>query len=319
MRPRSTRFVCVASLSAAVVAASALATAAPSFGQSGDGFVLSTTQPGGPGFAPAFVGNGYLAGRQSAEGQGLAQVPLPGRTEPLPTQSQVQGFYAQVTQPDTGTIERRAALPAWSTLQYDDGSGTYSLDRGHVANYLQQVDLRTGTLTTSLDWTSPAGKTVHLRYDVTPDRARRHAATERLRITPQFSGTVRVTDVLDGQAAEFTDPAGTGHSGPQQWVDLTTEGLGVRATVASVLRSGDLPVKPVAVSDPQSAAQQVTLNVATGQTYEVTKSIGIAVSNDTGQRQTPPRRALNAATKEADLGYDGARVGSDAAWAPLWA
>ncbi|MDQ1618462.1 MAG: hypothetical protein QOE19_1031, partial [Actinomycetota bacterium] len=32
------------------------------------GFVLSTTQPGGKGFAPAFVGNGYLAGRQPADG-----------------------------------------------------------------------------------------------------------------------------------------------------------------------------------------------------------------------------------------------------------
>src|SRR4051812_22830282 len=198
MRPRSTRFVCVASLSAAVVAASALATAAPSFGQSSDAFVLSTTQPGGAGFAPAFVGNGYLAGRQPAEGQGFAEVALPGRTDPLPTQSQVQGFYAEVTQPDTGTIERRAALPAWSTLRYDDGSGPYALDRGQVANYHQALDLRTGTLTTPPDWPPPAGKTVHLQYDVTPDRARRHAATERLRFTPQFSGTVTVTDLLDG-------------------------------------------------------------------------------------------------------------------------
>src|SRR3954447_10825783 len=167
MRPRSTRFVCVASLSAAVVAASALATAAPSFGQSSDAFVLSTTQPGGPGFAPAFVGNGYLAGRQPAEGQGFAEVALPGRTAPLPTQSQVQGFYAQVTAPDTGTIERRAALPAWSTLRYDDGSGPDSLDRGTAANYARGLALKTGTLTTSLDWPSPAGRAVHLRYDVT--------------------------------------------------------------------------------------------------------------------------------------------------------
>src|SRR3954471_12038114 len=316
--PRTAPLVCAVALASALVGLPLLVSAAASAAQPDDGFILSTTQPGGPGFAPAFVGNGYLAGRQPADGQGFAEVSLPGRTAPLPTQSEVQGFYAEVTQPDTGTIERRAALPAWSTLRYDDGSGAYALDKGRVANYLQQLDLRTGTLTTSLDWTSPAGKTVHLRYDVTPDRARRHAATERLRITPQFSGTVRVTDVLDGQAAEFTDPAGTGHSGPQQWVDLTTEGLGVRATVASVLRSGDLPVKPVPVSDPQSAAQQVTLNVATGQTYEVTKSIGIAVSTDTGERQTPHRTALNAATKEASLGYDSARTSSDAAWAPLW-
>src|SRR3954454_6595106 len=319
MRPRSTRFVCVASLSAAVVAASALATAAPSFGQSSDAFVLSTTQPGGPGFAPAFVGNGYLAGRQPAEGQGYAEVALPGRPDPLPTQSEVQGFYAQVSSPDTGTIERRAALPTWSTLTYDDGSGPYSLDRGHVANYLQQLDLRAGTLTTSLDWTSPAGQTVHLRYDVTPDRARRHAAIERLRFTPQFSGKVTITDLLDGTGAEFTTAAGSGHSGSTQWVDVATEGLGVRATVASVLRSAGEQVKPVSLNDPQSAAQKVTLNVRSGRTYDVNKSVGIAVSTDTGEALPPHQTAVDAATNEDTLGYDGARTSSDAAWAPLWA
>src|SRR3954471_5135353 len=235
MRSRFAVLVC-----AALVVLAALAVPTASLAQTDDGFVLSTTQPGGPGFAPAFVGNGYLAGRQPAEGQGFAEVALPGRTAPLPTQSQVEGFYAQVTAPDTGTIERRAALPAWSTLRYDDGSGPYSLDRGQVANYLQQLDVRTGTLTTSLDWTSPAGKTVRLRYDVTPDRARRHAAIERLQLTPQFSGTVTVTDVLDGSAAEFTEPEGTGHSGAVQSVDLKAEGLDVHATVASVLRSGAL-------------------------------------------------------------------------------
>src|SRR3954453_21715041 len=241
MRPRSALSVCGALLSVALLGLFAT----PSVAQSDD-FVLSTTQPGGPGFAPAFVGNGYLAGRQPAEGQGFAEVALPGRTAPLPTQSQVEGFYAQVPPPDTGTIERRAALPAWSTLRYDDGSGPYALDRGTVANYSQALDLKTGTLTPSLDWPSPASRTVHLRYDVTPDRARRHAAIERLRFTPQFSGKVSVTDLLDGTAAEFTDPAGTGHSGDTQWVDLNAQGLDVHATVASVLSSGNAPVKPVA-------------------------------------------------------------------------
>src|SRR3954453_21630576 len=314
MRPRSALSVCGALLSVALLGLFAT----PSVAQSDD-FVLSTTQPGGPGFAPAFVGNGYLAGRQPAEGQGYAEVALPGRTDPLPTQSEVQGFYAQVSSPDTGTIERRAALPTWSTLTYDDGSGPYSLDRGHVANYLQQLDLRAGTLTTSLDWTSPAGQTVHLRYDVTPDRARRHAAIERLRFTPQFSGKVTITDLLDGAGAEFTTAAGSGHSGSTQWVDVATEGLGVRATVASVLRSAAEQVKPVSVTDPQSAAQKVTLNVRSGQTYDVNKSVGIAVSTDTSEALPPHQTAVSAATNEDNLGYGGARTISDAAWAPLWA
>src|SRR5690242_2276503 len=150
------------------------------------GFVLSTTRPGGSGFAPAFVGNGYLAGRQPADGQGYGTVPLQGQTKPLATQSEVQGLYAKVNEPDTGPIERRAALPAWSELSYDDGSGVYALRRGHVHHFRQSLDRFTGTLTTTLVWTSPAGRTVALRYDVTPDRARPHAALVRLRIVPRF-------------------------------------------------------------------------------------------------------------------------------------
>src|SRR3954453_3751933 len=151
MRSRFTLLVC-----AALVGLTALAVPTASLAQTDDGFVLSTTQPGGPGFAPAFVGNGYLAGRQPADGQGFAEVALPGRTDPLPTQSQVQGFYAEVTQPETGTIERRAALPAASSLRYDYGSGPYALDRREVANYPQGPDLCPGTPPTSPDWTSAA-------------------------------------------------------------------------------------------------------------------------------------------------------------------
>src|ERR1700712_3590723 len=114
------------------------------------GFVLTTTQPSGAGFAPAFIGNGYLAGRQPATGQGFDRVPLQGADEPLATQSEVQGFYAKTTKKDEGLIERRAALPAWSTLDYDDGSGRFSLDRGTVRKYRQALNLRDGTLTTDV-------------------------------------------------------------------------------------------------------------------------------------------------------------------------
>ena len=39
-----------------------------------------------------------------------------------------------------------------------------------------------------LDWTSPAGHTTHLAYDVLADLARPHVATVRLRLTPAWTG-----------------------------------------------------------------------------------------------------------------------------------
>jgi hypothetical protein len=92
-----------------------VAAASPAPAATPEGFVLTTTQPGGTGFAPAFIGNGYLAGRQPAAGQGFDRVTLEGGGKQLATQSEVQGFYAKTTKKDEGLIERRAALPAWST------------------------------------------------------------------------------------------------------------------------------------------------------------------------------------------------------------
>ena len=97
--------------------------------------------------APAFVGNGYLAGRQPFDGQGFAEVRLPGQADPLPTQSEVHGLYAlgipsaPPGSPPQPPVERRAALPAWSTLSYNDGSGAYALSRGEVAGYRRRTRL----------------------------------------------------------------------------------------------------------------------------------------------------------------------------------
>ena len=285
----------------------------------GAGFVLATTTPGGPGMAPAFVGNGYLAGRQPFDGQGFAEVRLPGQDDPLPTQSQVHGLYAlgipaaPPGEPPQPPVERRAALPAWSTLSYDDGSGPYALSRGEVAGYRQALDMHSGTLTTSLTWTSPAGRKVDLRYDVTPDRAHRRAAVVRLRIVPRFSGPVTVTDTLDGRAAELLDPKGVGHSTGRQWVDVASQGLGIRATEASTLVGG--PVHAVPSTDPLTAKQAVDLDVRPGRTYTVTKYVGVATGSDS---EHPHRRALIASRDSAERGYLGLRRASDAAWARLW-
>ena len=204
-------------------------------------------------------------------------------------------------------------MPAWSTLSYDDGSGSYRLSRGTVSGYRQQLDLRTGTLTTSLTWTSPAGRQVGLRYDVTPDRARRHAAVVRLRLTPRFSGPVTVTDTLDGQTAELLSPRGTGHQGRSQWVDVSTAGLHVRATEASTLVGGR--VRPVRSSNPLTARQAVRLHVRAGHTYTLTKYVGIATASDSRRSHLV---ALEASRREARIGYAGVRRASDAAWARLW-
>src|SRR5579871_3853138 len=85
-------------------------------------FVLTTNQYKGADFEPAFIGNGYLGGRIAFEGQGAGGDS--GVT------AQVQGLYAlDRMYPWLPVVERRAPLPIWSRLEYNDGSGTFGLDR----------------------------------------------------------------------------------------------------------------------------------------------------------------------------------------------
>ena len=286
----------------------------------GAGFVLATTTPGGPGMAPAFVGNGYLAGRQPFDGQGFAEVRLPGQNDPLPTQSEVHGLYAlgipaaPPGSPPQPPVERRAALPAWSTLSYDDGSGAYALSRGEVAGYRQALDVHTGTLTTSLTWTSPAGRKVDLRYDVTPDRAHRRAAVVRLRIVPRFSGPVTVTDTLDGRAAELLDPKGTGHASSRQWVDVATSGPG--STGDGGVHAGGWPgarrgLRRPADREAGGGPRRTTWPDLHGhQVRRRGHRLGLPDTRTVG-RSSPRGDA-------AERGYLSLRRASDAAWARLW-
>lgn len=290
-----------------LVVAAAAGLAGSARAASREGYVLTATDPTAKDFAPAFIGNGYLAGRQPVEGQGFDRVPLQGDDEPLATQSEVQGFYARTSKKDEGLIERRAALPAWSTLDYDDGSGRFTIGRGTTRDYRQALDLRTGTLTTSLTWRSRAGRRVRLRYVVTTDRVHRHAAMVRLTVTPSFSGAISVTDLIDGRAAEHATATRRGAG----WVDLRTRGLNVQATVASRLVGPGEPAT-AKVSESRSVAQRRTLRVRKGKTYTFTKYVGIAVGD--GAHRT----ALEAAAEEARRGFKTAARASAGAWAALW-
>src|ERR1700733_7842514 len=145
-------------------------------------FVLSTERYDDPNFAPAFIGNGYLGTRIPFDGQGY-------REKPVATLAQVQGLFGKGRLlPWSPKVEARSSLPVWSSLDYDDGSGLFALDRGTVERYRQSLDLHSGTVSTEVQWISPGGRRAILHYDVFPDRARPHAAFIRLRFTPAFAG-----------------------------------------------------------------------------------------------------------------------------------
>jgi len=121
--------------------------------------------------APAYIGNGYVGTRAPADGAGY------GGTQPQ------------------GSVN----LPGRTQLEVTVAGRRYAA--ADASSHRQTLDLRRGVVTTTATW-SAGGRVTRLAYDVTLGRARERVGLVRLRLTPSWSGSLRVRDVLGaGDAA----------------------------------------------------------------------------------------------------------------------
>jgi trehalose/maltose hydrolase-like predicted phosphorylase len=452
-------------LAGGLVATPASSAPRPAAGDDSAGWVLSTTDTTKD-YAPTFVGNGYLAARIPAAGEGFS-------TSPVVTQSELAGLYAA----PAGSYERRASLPAWTTLgfgradgiygvpgnwscafdticpardgqisggafvetshggsvaggylaglntdnaptvggtdrvtvrdvpagpavvdvRYANGSGTaqtvhlgvngtlqqltlapttgwdswavaqvpvtltagtdtlavtvaqddtarVNVDylapypagaqpptevapatTGTTSGYRQSLDLRTGVLTTSFDWTSPAGDRTGFVYAVDADRAQGHLGTVTVRVTPHWSGTATAVDEFDGRGldhATAVNPAVDARTATLS-ENVVTDGKLVTAALNSVLRVDGRAerTEPLTAAADGSAGQSAAFPVRDGRTYEITKYVGVASSVDTDRpltAATPQQSAARTAADAAKAGYGDTLARNDSAWSRLW-
>jgi trehalose/maltose hydrolase-like predicted phosphorylase len=276
----------------------------------GSGSYVLTADTTGGNYAPTFTGNGYLGVRVPPAGQGYA-----GGS--VPTESTLAGFYAQAP----GQVQQRANLPAWSTLAFSDGGQQFSLGTGQVSGWQQQLDLHTGVISTTATWTAPDGHVTDLRYDLFTDRARPDAAIVRLQLTPRWSGTATVTDLIDGTPATLTTGIASGFDATahQDWQTIQTMGTGIIAGLASTVglsaNAAGAADTQVSSSDPQTVGQQLSFAVTAGGTYSVTKYVGVVTAPDAASAAASARQQSAAA---AAAGFDGTLGENTTAWQALW-
>ena len=290
-----------------IVVAIALAVAAPATQAQAaqDPFTMTATSYT-TGYSPSYVGNGYVGTRIPAQGMGF----VPNAT--VPTTTIVAGVWQQTPAQE---VVSAAPLPGWDELRFTDNGTDYSLDQGTIANWQQSVDMQTGAITTSLDWSSPAGHTTHLQYDVLADLARPHVATVRLRLTPAWTGRARVTDVLGSGASNDLTPVSSsaipGHR--QTTLAVKTQGTNVTVAYASQLAFTTKQLAMTANHGPRSASIAIDFATRSGTTYEFSKTVGIATSQDSSDPQgTAATEAKNAPAFTSLLSE------SQQAWADRW-
>jgi trehalose/maltose hydrolase-like predicted phosphorylase len=288
-------------------------------GAAGGDFTLTATRPGADDYAPTFTGNGLLGVRVPPAGQGYA-------SGTVPAQSELAGFYAQ----PKGDVQQRINTPTWSTLTFADGGKAFAPKGSGTKGWRQTLDLKTGIVTTRATWKAPNGHVTDLAYEVLTDRARPHVGLVRLRLTPDWSGTATVADRFDGTPANINvegkkaklsrqvdggwDPDCAGY-----WQPIKAAGTGVEATLAdrTVASANVAPTaRPLDGSKHESIGRRVEFPVTDGQTYTLTKYVGVADSTEGAGSAASAREA---ASQAAGLGYGALLEENAAAWAKLWA
>ena len=298
-----------------VFASTAQATASVGAGS----FVLTANSPTGT-YAPTFTGNGLLGVRVPPSGQGYA-------AGTVPAQSELAGFYGQVTNdPKPGNdVQQRANIPTWSTLTFSDGGTPFTVPGAGISRWRQSIDLHTGIVTTTAQWTAPDGHLTDLSYQVLTDRANPAVGLVRLQLTPHWSGVANVTDAIDGTADTTATPElttqvakGWNASAHQDWLTVVTKGLGVQATLASQLQLSPNVAATTTQTDQttdQSVGQALAFPVQSGQTYTISKYVGVESSENTPDTTTA---AQGQATSAAAAGWNSLLNANEAAWAQLW-
>lgn len=338
--PHTARFIApllVTVLAAAVPPTAAAETTTPSSESpsstasatpTGDDWTLTSTRIDAKDTYHALVGNGYLGQRVAPNGTGYtdsdAKTGWPLFT-PRYDGSFVSGLYAH----NKKTTENRqvaAAIPTWTPLTVSTGGPasetfTSATPATRISHYRQSLDLRRGLVRTELTWTAADGRATDLVYDVLADRANPHVGAVRLRMTPHWDGSAKVTDRIDGRGARRMTATGGGErsGGRTMAVGFRTDGTETDGAVASTLSSGHgVRTGNEQASAPArklSAHQSVGVPVRSGQTYELTKYVGVDTALTS---RTPERDAVAASQRAAGRGWDALFTGHTAAWRKLW-
>ena len=129
--------------------------------------MLSTTDTSKD-YAPTFVGNGYLAARVPAAGEGYSNSPS-SRSPNWPVS----------TRAPAGQYERRASLPTWTTLGFGRSRGVYGVPGNWSCRFDQLCPATHGQISggafveTSHGGSIAGGYLAGLNTDNSPDGRRR--------------------------------------------------------------------------------------------------------------------------------------------------
>ncbi|MEE8392120.1 MAG: beta-phosphoglucomutase, partial [Anaerolineae bacterium] len=267
------------------------------------------------------IGNGYLGTRGAFEERYPGDWPA----------TLVHGVFD-----DTPLVHTELAnAPNWLSFVLLVNGERFRMDRGTLLSYRRDLDLRTGVLTRTVRWRSPAGRTVDLAIERFASLADQHLLGIRYRVTAlDFEGTLELCAGLDGhmlnaelfhwQAVDQGPvlrrtfrPKSKGTAGPQGvYLHVRTRNSGIELCEACHLAvSGGTDATYTHLDCDSAPTIAAHLTVQPGEQITADKLIALVTSRET----TDVRQAVLSKLEEAvSHGYDDLRAANDAAWETEW-
>ncbi|MDE2054005.1 MAG: glycoside hydrolase family 65 protein [Xanthomonadaceae bacterium] len=180
-------------------------------------FLLTATAKDFDAYFPSYLANGYFSTMTSVRG-----------TEPD------RAYMVAFMDYTKGDISRPAAIPGWSEIDYNPGTGWMNstrLDPEIFSGYSQTLNMHDGTLTTHYRFAYVKNPT-DVKVVTFVSQADPHLAATRISITPQFDGKVQL---------KFPFRLWTGHQ-PRFPIDSMTGDEMIDAVIASGQNLNDKPV-----------------------------------------------------------------------------
>lgn len=269
------------------------------------------------------LGSGYLGQRAAFEEKYV------GQTRDM----LINGTFNRF---DKQEVTELPNAPDVTNLELTLDGERFSMDSGRTEGYLRVLDLRTGELTRSLTWTSPAGKRYRMEFARFVSLSRRQVLGQRAVITPLDGPCeLRIDSGIDGQVTNGGSQHF--HEGAKRVFDRTVLRMTQRTTQSDVtvcvhtahryfLGNDPAEGKLLPVIDRRILAMRGTFGLQPGIPFRVEKLTAVTTGRDLAYAALSGEDAASRAeedglamvTEALSLGYDALFAESQAVWDALW-
>lgn len=266
-------------------------------------------------------GNGYLGQRAALE------EPYSGQTRDL----LVNGTFDRFDEEEVCELPN---LPDVTRQKMKLNGIPFTMDRGTLRDYLRVLNLRTGEVVRTLEWTDPEGRRYGMRFERFVSLSRKHVLGFRTRITPLDEDcALTLESGIDGQVT----CTGTQHfhEGDKRVIggdilrmvsETVQSGVSccIHETFSWTLDGGPAEPKTLPVIDRRYLGIRAKLTVSRGRALEITRLVCVHTSRDPEFQELPSpagaaeEEGLREIRGAAAAGYDALAEESRAAWAAYW-